>query len=304
MYRLPVYYAKEKEELAQEKASRLGHQIVWSEYSEVLKENTNPKIQTERVATLKIRCLEHSDDTTDSIETTYHNYLRARNGLKCCGKSSVSKQLTNRVFSPETREKMSSAMKKIQATRPRAKDHRDSIHYDQWRQESQELGQYKCQMTGVRPKNLVVHHLFSMKTFQSIMYNSRNSVTLDSKIHSIFHKIYGYKKPVTIDCFIIFLEDLINNASFRERIYSLAEPRSLTKRSNKKEIQISNQLFERSDDGSETRVYDPKWIMELHECMVERRIDLQSLLNSDEQATVLEVQKRVSKMNDKLRTQI
>jgi hypothetical protein len=176
MYRLPVDYAKEKEQLAQEKASRLGHQIVWSEYSEVLKDHTNPKIRTERVATLKIRCFEHSDDSTDPIETTYHNYLRSINGLKCCGKSSVSKQLTDRVFSSETREKMSSSMKRVQATRPRAKDHRDSIHYDRWRQESQELGQYKCQITGVRPENLVVHHLFSMKTFQSIMYNSRNSV--------------------------------------------------------------------------------------------------------------------------------
>jgi hypothetical protein len=118
----------------------------------------------------------------------------------------------------------------------------------------------------------------------------------------MFHKIYGSKKPVTIDCFIIFLEDLINNDSFRERIYALAQPRSLTKHSDKKEIQISTQSSERSDDGSETRVYDPKWIMELHECMVERRrIELQSLLNSDEQATVLEVQERVSKMKDKLR---
>lgn len=76
----------------------------------------------------------------------------------------------------------------------------------------------------------------------------------------------------------------------------------MKKRRNKKEIQISNQSFEQSIDGSETRVYDPKWITELHECMVERRIQLEGLLNSDEQAIVAEVQERLQKMNADLRT--
>lgn len=36
MFRLSIEYAEEKQRLVQEKASRLGHQIVWSEYEEVL----------------------------------------------------------------------------------------------------------------------------------------------------------------------------------------------------------------------------------------------------------------------------
>lgn len=302
MFKLSMEYAKKKQELLKEKASRLGHRIVWSEYEEILSRNPTSKVEGEREALVKIICLNHSTSNTEPITTTYHNYLRAKNGLTCCGRQSVSEQLTNRVFSDESRQKMSEAMKKIQATRPRAKDFRDPIQYDKWRKESQELGQYKCQITNLRPKNLVVHHLFSMQTFPSIMYNSLNSVTLDGKLHSIFHKIYGFKKPVTIDCFILFLEDLQNNPSFRERVYSLAQPRSETKRNKKKEIQISNQSFEQSNDGSETRVNNPQWIIELHECMVERRKQLEVLLNSEEQAHIHNIQERRNQMTVEQRT--
>jgi hypothetical protein len=223
MFKLSIQYAQEKQKLVEEKATRLGHTIVWSEYVEGLIQPA-ANVQSERVAVLKIKCDSHSTENDQPIETTYHNYLRARNGLSCCGKTSVSKQLQNRVFSQETREKMSESMKRIQATRPRAKDHRDSFEYDKWRKKSQELGNYTCQITGVRPKALVVHHLFSMNGFTSIMYNSLNSVTLDSKLHNLFHKIYGSRQPVTIDCFIAFLEDLRDNSSFREKVYSLANP--------------------------------------------------------------------------------
>ncbi len=45
-----------------------------------------------------------------------------------------------------------------------------------------------------------------------------------------------------------------------------------------------------------------KWIMELHECMVERRVQLEALLEPDERILVLEVQKRVHKMTAKQKT--
>lgn len=296
MFKLSMEYAQEKQKLVEEKASRLGHKIVWSEYGEVLSDKPGGIVRSERLAVLKIVCVSHSTESGQPAETTYHNYLRARNGLPCCGKASVSEKLLNRVFSEETKQKMSKSMKRIQATRPRAKDYRDSFEYDKWRKESQELGKYTCKITGVRPKALVVHHLFSMHDFKSIMYNSLNSVTLDSELHDIFHKIYGFKKPVTIHCFLTFLEDLRDNSSFRERVYSLAKPRSLSNNNKKKELQISNPSFEQSNAGSETRVYDPQWIMELHECMVERRVQLEAMLTLDECTLVLDVQERINRM--------
>lgn len=302
MFKLSIEYAQEKQKLVEEKASRLGHKIVWSEYREGLNDQPGGTLRSERLAVLKIVCVSHSTEGGQPTETTYHNYLRARNGLQCCGKASVSEKLMNRVFSEETKQKMSNSMKRVQATRPRAKDYRDSFEYDKWRKDSQELGKYTCQITGVRPKALAVHHLFSMHAFKSIMYNSLNSVTLDSELHDIFHKIYGFKKPVTIHCFITFLEDLRDNLSFRERVYSLANPRSLSNNNKKKETQISNPSFEQSNAGSETRVYDPTWIMELHECMVERRVQLEAMLKPDEHTLVLEVQERVNKMTAEQRT--
>lgn len=226
MYKNSIEYAQKKQKLVEEKASLLGHQIIWSEYTEVLNNPLVGLIRSERVAQIKITCLLHSNTSAETIYTTYHNYLRAKSGLPCCGQANVSQKLKNRVFSEETKQKMSEAMTRIQATKPRALDDRDSLKYDKWRKDSQKLGNYRCQITGVRPKNLVVHHLFSLQSFKSLMYNSLNSATLDSALHDIFHKIYGYKKPVTIDCFITFLEDLKDNSSFRERVYSFANPRS------------------------------------------------------------------------------
>lgn len=297
MFKLSIEYAQEKQKLLVEKASRLGHNILWSEYEDGLNLTS---IRSERLAVVKILCSVYSTESSQPTETTYHNYLKAKNGLPCCGKASVSRKLKNRVFSAETKQKMSDSMKRVQATRPRAKDFRDSYEYDKWREESQKLGNYTCQITGVRPKVLVVHHLFSMGHFESIRYNSLNSVTLDTKLHDIFHKIYGFKKPVTIGCFIVFLEDLRDDSSFRERVYSFANPRSL--RYKKKESQISNLSFEQSNAGSETRVYDPQWIMKLHECMVERRVQLEDLLAPEERALVLEVQKRIQEMSTDKRT--
>lgn len=299
MFKLSIEYAQEKQKLVEQKASSLSHKIVWSEYAEALNSGI---VRSERLAVLKVVCVSHSTEGNQPIETTYYKYLKARNGLPCCGKKSVSEKLKNRVFTQETKQKMSEAMTRIQATKPRATDHRDSILYDKWRTESQQLGHYTCQITGVRPQALAVHHLFSMRYFKSIMYNSLNSVTLDSELHTIFHKIYGFKKPVTIGCFIAFLEDLRDNAGFRERVYSLAKSRALPNNKEEKECQISNPSFEQSNAGSETRVYDPKRIMELHECMVERRLQLEVLLEPDERTLVLEVQNRVHQMTAVQRT--
>ena len=58
------------------------------------------------------------------------------------------------------------------------------------------------------------------------MYNELNSVTLDAGLHNLFHQIYGYKQPVTINCFILFLNDLLTDTGFRNQVFALIQRRS------------------------------------------------------------------------------
>lgn len=224
VFKLSQKYAEDKNQLVRKKANKFGHKIIWAEYENINLESDT--IRSEREAILKVKCTIHSTESEEIIETTYHNYLRSRTGLACCGRMRVSVQLTNRRFSFETRQRMSIAATRNQALRPRAVDNRDSLKYDVWRKRSQELGNSICQICQFRPKRLVVHHLFSMNSFPSIMYNSLNSVTLDAFIHTLFHKIYGYRQSVTIDCFIHFLETLLRNPILLAQVYSGTQPRT------------------------------------------------------------------------------
>jgi hypothetical protein len=112
------------------------------------------------------------------------------------------------------------------------------------------------------------------------MYNPTNGVLLNGQIRQEFHRIWGYQKPITPDHFINFLNDLIQDQCFREQIFQLTIPRSQT--IPKFETKISSQTPTKFDAGSETRVYDPKRIMELRERMIELRKILSSQLTPSE----------------------
>jgi hypothetical protein len=210
---------------------------------------------------------------------------------------------------------MSIAATRNQALRPRAVDNRDSLKYDVWRKRTQELGNFICQICQFRPKRLVVHHLFSMNSFPSIMYNSLNSVTLDAFIHTIFHQIYGYRQAVTIDCFIHFLETLLTNPILLAQVYSGTQPRTNNqdknlnqndKISSQTSVQSEGSVTSCNEGGSETRFANSvtsinsieltKQIRQLHERMVERRSELYSLLTPAELEASTEVQKRLNKL--------
>ena len=311
MYKLPIEYARKKQQKIEEKAPRLGHEIVYAEYQTALSNSSSSvRVRSERQAVLHIRCPLHPTDENRPVVTTYDNYLRARNGLSCCGQMSVSKKLTGRIFSEETKQKMAEARKRIQATKPRAEDKRDSVEYERWRADSQQLDGFQCQITNRRPENLEIHHLFSMSEFPSIMYNPLNSVGLDRALHMIFHKIYGYRTAVTIDSFILFLNDLISDPEFRERVCSFARPRQESNSpdpslNDQAETQISNQTSEQSGAGPETRVDDPNpflvGIMKLHERMVEKRAKLLALLTPAENELVSQIKERLDRMTDQQR---
>lgn len=102
---------------------------------------------------------------------------------------------------------------------------------------------------------------------------------LDQQVHDFFHKTWGYKQAVTIDLFIKFLDRLINDPVYFEKVMATAVPRS----SNlQQELEISSQSIEESMEGSETRVYDPNRIMKLKELMVESGAILYAKLTREE----------------------
>lgn len=116
-YKLPKKNALAMHNQALKKAVQLGHVVVSGEYTE-----ENEYFQTSRKAILVVKCSIHLGEP---IETTYNKYLRARNGLPCCGKEEVSKKLKNRQFTTQTIEKMSKGAVARCTNVPRSEDSLD-----------------------------------------------------------------------------------------------------------------------------------------------------------------------------------
>lgn len=186
-YYLSISDVREKHQLVVNKARMLKHTIVYSEYSEQLEalsieeiDNNKPKnrFQSSKKAILKIKCENHPSNGIQ--ETTVSNYLRSRQGLLCCGRNKVSEKLTNREFSPETKQKMSLARKAVvQKKTSRTEDQIERQRLAEWRNLAFEKGFYRCAISGVRAKSLNAHHLFSCWL----------SPTGDSKESFFFNKI-------------------------------------------------------------------------------------------------------------------
>jgi hypothetical protein len=142
VYYLTKDYALQKQHAIEEKAAKLGHIIEYSEYGLLKSSNfvTNDKIRSERKAILKIRCNKHNNLNTEPVQTTYYNYLRATNGLRCCSNECVSQKLFGRITSEQSKQNISIAMKKVWSTKPKEKDKRYSFDYDKWRLQVQTEG--------------------------------------------------------------------------------------------------------------------------------------------------------------------
>lgn len=296
-YYLSISDVREKHQLVVNKARMLKHTIVYSEYSEQLEalsieeiDNNKPKnrFQSSKKAILKIKCENHPSNGIQ--ETTVSNYLRSRQGLLCCGRNKVSEKLTNREFSPETKQKMSLARKAVvQKKTSRTEDQIERQRLAEWRNLAFEKGFYRCAISGVRAKSLNAHHLFSKKVFSSIKYDPDNSVLLDAKIHQLFHNTVGSLNIVTIDHFLEFLQKLIDDENFRIETFQKVIPR---KNFPTYEQQISNNLsfiadknnlVEKNDKCSETNTYyNIQNICELLERMTELKPNLLLKLTQEE----------------------
>jgi hypothetical protein len=238
--------------------------------------------RSERKAVLILFCPKHNSPSETS-RTTYYNYLRCRTGLACCGRESARHKLTDRKFSTETLDKMSKTRKEMWANKPKQLTApRNPILYNEWRVKVQQENNFICTITGLRPKQCHAHHLFSQNVFQSLRYNQKNGVLLCAEIHEEFHKMWGYRTPITIDHFLVFLKILSVDTLFRENLFKKIKFRENKVKKTKLMMPISSQAPKEFGEGSETRVYDPERVMELHERMAKRKAYLLNQLNADE----------------------
>jgi hypothetical protein len=99
--------------------------------------------------------------------------------------------------------------------------------------------------------DLVVHHLYSAKTYPHLTYVIENGIVLEKE----FHKTFQYTNNTV--------------SQFKEFLMLIIEE-------NKLSMPISSQTSLKKLEGSETRVYDPNRVMRLHEFLERVDQNLQS----------------------------
>ncbi len=308
-FKLTLSYIRIKQQAVEKKALAFGHVIVWSEYKQI-SDQANVQgpmeftIPGERQACLKVICNKHANPADPPIQTNVNNYLRSRTGLTCCGNQSKAILLKGRTFTAETLQQMSDSAQKRE--RKGSQDVRDSGFYRTWREATVKNWNSTCQVTGVHPTSLVVHHFFSMTHFTSFRFMEDNGVVLDDVIHNIFHKIYGFKKPVTLDCFIMFVNDLLTDENFRLNVFGFLEASATSDMVETRQFDlqgvdaISNQTA--NAEGSETRAFRVKTLRRLHEHVVQLRQVLEPLLTEEELVLNDKVRQRIDQMSLEERT--
>lgn len=182
-------------------------------------------------------------------ETSYFNYIRSRNGCLFCGRDSVSDQLQGREFSEETLEKMKTAAQGRPNRGGKPRRWRETHAYRTWKDTVQNEWNNECAITGIKQTEglLVVHHLYGVSLREDLALVVKNGVLIHEALHVLFHKTYGYRNN-TIAQFMDFIQRILKNEI---------------------NASISSQGELESSQGSETRVYDPARIMQLHERLSE-----------------------------------
>ena len=188
----------------------------------------------------------------DSTQTTtFDNYRRAKTGMACCGKKSTSDTLTNRVYSPETRERMSLGAKLRPPRETGSGQHWRNKVTPSYLKTARELWHHECAITGAKT-NLEVHHLFLgskkpttlSEVHERFRYDPKAAILISKKVHKGFHNDFGYENT-TLKHFILFVEKL-----------------------------ISSQVHPEWWKGSETRGERPERLQNLHERLVQTEQDL------------------------------
>jgi hypothetical protein len=239
-YKKPEHLVQESTERVKKLIDERGHVFTSGEYRN-------------RTAPLVVYCPKHNEQ----VVTTFYNYERSRTGLKCCGKVQTSGKLMFRTYTEETIKRMSIGALNRPKRNGKPRKWRKHHAYVQWKKEVAKSYDNKCAVTGLSSTDsvqLVAHHLNGVNNYPHLTYNVKNGILICKDIHVRFHNAYSYHKN-NIDQFLEFLVLLLIEQS-------------------RKSMLISSQATPEGVEGSETRVYDPVRVMELHERLEGIRLEL------------------------------
>lgn len=205
-----------------------------------------------------VYCPEHDH----TIVTSFHNYKRSRTGCLWCGRENVSAALTGRVYSEETLARMRVSANSRPDRGGRERRWRETHQYRVWLALVRQEWNYQCAITGITNVNpndrlLVAHHLVSASSNEALTLTVENGILIHKDLHVAFHGLYGYREN-TVEQFRDFIRKIANNEIV---------------------VPISSQAESGGSEGSETRVYDPERIMELHERLGEINAILDTMLS-------------------------
>lgn len=258
IYRLPLEKILKMVDDMMFKAAEYGHKILsydWELELDEYRRNKSVIFTKSLTAKVTVHCDKHNTTETK----TCRNYIRARTGLTCCGNDQKGSKLKGRKFSLESIQRMinSATARWANNIKTVVTRFRNTAEYDTWVDGVRNAAGFECEISGLRSENPRCHHLFSLTAFSTVRSKVTNGILLDSHIHTIFHKIYGYRKGVTIHGFICFLKDLIEDLQFRKEVLSRIQPRKSQNTENwlrvVSQTQISSPAVDTPTVGSETK---------------------------------------------------
>lgn len=164
--------------------------------------------------------------------TTYHKYKKTKLGCLCCAqavwKSPRSKTVCDKISKAQKNKVKNYTCWLKGKTGPnhpaykhgkgnlRANTESQLLLLNNWKQQVLKFYNYKCFITGVintHKTPLACHHLESWDINPEFRFNCQNGVVISKKIHTAFHKKYGFGQNTTLQ-FEKFCEETFNINKF------------------------------------------------------------------------------------------
>lgn len=174
------------------------------------------------------------------------------------------------MFSSETIELMSLKAKERGDRGGKPRRWRENSSYKNWRASVILNYNGKCAISAksisANGRPLIVHHLVSAHSCVQLVFEPLNGILIAEEFHRLFHKKYSYLNN-TVEEFQDFLDWLIIKLKILEKCST----------------SISSQGVTKNTQGPETRVYDLKQVMKLHE----RMGDISKILDNKKRALLV-----------------
>lgn len=90
---------------------------------------------------------------------------------------------------------------------------RTSLEYREWRRMCMERDWFRCQISGYKGKDIIVHHINNFADYPELRMVVDNGITLSRTVHQAFHAIYGNKNNTQEQ-----LDEFINNYASTDKI--------------------------------------------------------------------------------------